>query len=161
MKTKNQLIFKLKNLNLHIKNGRIFAQFQQLLLFLSICFHLPLLTLCGNTMFTHFVVPILQRGVHFNLKISNDNCSSLVKCKCTVTECECLINKVLNRIAIGNYISRQKRRTFLFFSHSMLSIRLVKNYCAFTFFGTPFRIIVHRRVEHFFCFSHFVMQILS
>ena len=114
-----------------------------------------LFTLCGDTMFAHFVVPILQRGAHFNLKILNDNCSSAVKCKCTVTECECPIDTVLNRIVIGNYISRQKRRTFLFFSHSMLSIRLVKNYSAFTFYGTPFRIIVHRRVEHFFCFFVF------
>ena len=122
--------------------------------------HFLLFTLCGDTMFAHFVVPILQRGAHFNLKILNDNCSSVVKCKCTFTECECPIDSIKSNSDRQLYIKTKKKDVFIF-SHSMLPIRLVKNYCAFTFYGTPFRIIVHRRVEHFFCFSHFVMQILS
>ena len=72
-------------------------------------------TLCGDTMFAHFVVPILQRGAHFNLKILNDNCSSVVKCKCTFTECECPIDSIKSNSDRQLYIKTKKKDVFIFF----------------------------------------------
>ena len=92
-------------------------------------------TLCGDTMFVHFVVPILQRGAHFNLKILNDNCSSVVKCKCTVTECECPIDSIKSNSDRQLYIKTKKKDVFIFFafyavnsiSEKLLRIHILRN----------------------------------
>ena len=109
-----------------------------------------LFTLCGDTMFAHFVVPILQRGAHFNLKISNDNCSSVIKCKCAVTEYECPIDGIKSNSDRQLYM-KTKKGVFIFFTFYYVN-SISENYCAFTFRGAKFRIIAHRGVNRFFCF---------
>ena len=78
--------------------------------------HFLLFRLCGDAMFAHFVVPILKREAHFNLKILNDNCSSVVKCKCTFTECECPIDGIKSNSDRQLYIKTKKKDVFIFFA---------------------------------------------
>ena len=69
---------------------------------------------CLKCVYAYYLFEALFQD--FNLKILNDNCSSVVKCKCTYTECECPIDSIKSNSDRQLYIKTKKKDVFIFFA---------------------------------------------